>query len=88
MRSFIYGEAGEMTQKEVWRIRKMIQRLVPLEDKYCEICGRCYELHRHHRNEDITDNRIENIAVICKFCHHKIHSRVQPVRIRQWAMVQ
>ena len=77
-----------MTQKEIWRIRKKIQRLVPTTGRVCEICGRDHSLHRHHRNESIVDNRIENIAIICKSCHNRIHSRIQSVRVRQWVLAQ
>lgn len=44
----------------------------------CENCGRSFKndpknLHVHHVNRMKSDNRPENLAVLCKWCHEKVH---------------
>lgn len=45
----------------------------------CEECGDARKrprwLIRHHRNGNTLDNRPENIQVLCRSCHPKIHYR-------------
>lgn len=44
----------------------------------CEACGSPHRRHAHHKNEDWTDNRPENIQTLCVFCHqfwHSMHRR-------------
>lgn len=31
------------------------------------------ELHRHHRDEDPTNNVPENIQILCRACHNAVH---------------
>lgn len=44
----------------------------------CENCGRNFKndpknLHVHHVNRMRSDNREENLAVLCKWCHTEVH---------------
>src|SRR5262252_3789804 len=42
----------------------------------CERCGKVEpRLHRHHRNHIATDNRPENIEILCALCHVRHHLR-------------
>lgn len=46
----------------------------------CEDCGVGYSgprsLHRHHVNSDATDNRPENLLVLCPRCHRRRHEDI------------
>lgn len=39
----------------------------------CEICGKKEKLDVHHKDCDEQNNNIENLQVLCRSCHMKIH---------------
>jgi len=41
----------------------------------CEACGSQEKLRVHHKNKNRQDNRIENLMIVCKSCHNKIHEK-------------
>lgn len=46
-----------------------------------EVCDRCpatTDLHIHHRDRDVTNNAQENLQVLCRSCHLKLHWREDP----------
>ncbi len=60
-------------RRKMWRIRKMIQRkYVITSETVCE-CGSNYKLERHHIDGNRKNNKLDNIKIICKKCHDKIH---------------
>jgi len=63
--------------RETYALRKQAQTLYPFTfGEVCEICLKpVAELHRHHLNSDIGDNRPENIQKICGGCHNRIEPR-------------
>ena len=61
-------------QREVWRIRKMVQKMVSIQNSNCRICGGTENLERHHIDGDIRHNSLENITIICEECHDGIHN--------------
>ena len=42
-----------------------------LKEEKCELCGYTENLELHHRNGVPTDNRLENLQVLCPNCHAK-----------------
>ncbi len=42
-----------------------------LKERKCEICGYTEVIELHHINGDPTDNRIENLQILCPNCHSK-----------------
>ena len=59
--------------KSVWRLRERYKKLKGIN--HCEICGikewlgNPIALEIHHRNGVNTDNRLENLIVLCPNCH-------------------
>lgn len=52
----------------------------------CEDCGRIRltrNIHIHHKNGDYTDNRYDNLAVVCKWCHPIADILMRAERVRQ-----
>ena len=62
-----------MSQKEIWRIRKLVQRMVPIDETSRCRCGRKKNLHRHHSDGNILNNDVSNIVVLCRRCHIQAH---------------
>ena len=58
---------------EQWKQLKSI-RLRIAQNK-CECCGSTNKLHLHHVNyERLTQELIEDVAILCEECHNKVHS--------------
>jgi hypothetical protein len=56
--------------------RSFRKHVFVLKEKKCMICGYdeydfCLDLH--HIDKDCTNNKIENIAILCAMCHRKLH---------------
>jgi hypothetical protein len=57
------------------------RRLIELRGNGCENCGVTEWLGEelvpdvHHKNEDRTDNRFENLLIVCPNCHRHFHPR-------------
>ncbi len=41
----------------------------------CQICNTREKLCIHHIDEDFKNNDLENIMVVCRGCHNKIHKK-------------
>lgn len=47
-----------------------------VRDLYCDNCGynkHNYNLDIHHIDEDCTNNKIDNLGVLCAICHRDLH---------------
>ena len=53
--------------------RYLKKRLIEsgIKPNYCEICGFSDKVELHHINGDPTDNRLENLQILCPNCHSK-----------------
>lgn len=57
------------------------KRLIEIRGNRCETCGITKWLGDelvpdiHHKNEDRTDNRLENLLVVCPNCHRHFHPK-------------
>ena len=43
-------------------------------DRICIDCGSKENIHIHHKNQNISDNRPENLVALCKSCHSRLHT--------------
>jgi hypothetical protein len=66
-----------MSRREIWRLRKAIQRKYQLKGKVCKVCGSKEHLERHHKTNDL---RIEKIEILCDKCHAEHHAKVGVMR--------
>lgn len=44
----------------------------------CEICGKTGRLDVHHKDKNTSNNSVENLMVVCRSCHNRIH-RPKPI---------
>jgi DNA-directed RNA polymerase subunit RPC12/RpoP len=42
----------------------------------CIKCGKSYRLAVHHIDGDEENNALENLAVLCQYCHAKLHEYI------------
>jgi hypothetical protein len=56
-------------------IRDYRQLGIEAHGEECQVCGATENIIVHHRNEDRSDNRIENLLPLCSSCHGKVHNR-------------
>ena len=53
-------------------------RIIRKEDmKECMFCGSTKNLCRHHIDKNRTNNTAENLVVVCRSCHAKIHNLIE-----------
>ncbi len=43
----------------------------------CAVCGKKEGLHIHHKDEDSSNNQIDNLVVLCGVCHKKTHMKIR-----------
>ena len=43
----------------------------------CVTCGKNEGLHIHHKDQNPSNNVIENLSVLCGVCHKKVHMKVR-----------
>ena len=51
---------------------RKINELILCKGK-CEICGSTQKLDVHHKDENASNNALDNLQVLCRSCHMKIH---------------
>ncbi len=45
------------------------------KEKKCELCGSSKSIDVHHKDFDYKNNTPENIMILCRSCHMKIHRK-------------
>ena len=43
------------------------------KEKRCEICGSKRNIDVHHKDKNYRNNTAENIMIVCRSCHMKLH---------------
>lgn len=55
--------------------------------KECNRCDSAEKLHRHHKDEDVLNNAVDNIEVLCATCHQNHHKVGSEMTIR-WSSIK
>ena len=48
--------------------------------EHCQICKDKTKTQVHHINGNSKDNKIQNLGVVCSYCHHAIHENGKNTR--------
>ncbi|MHA1589146.1 MAG: HNH endonuclease signature motif containing protein [Candidatus Njordarchaeales archaeon] len=66
---------------EKWKIREKYME----QEGLCAMCGASLErgFHAHHLNGDHSDNRLENLQLLCPSCHYSTFKKKQLERHRR-----
>ena len=43
----------------------------------CAVCGKTEGLHIHHKDENSSNNQMNNLVVLCGVCHKKTHMKIR-----------
>lgn len=54
-------------------LKKIVKLVKDLKCEYCKYDKREYNLDIHHIDEDPTNNKIDNLSVLCAMCHRDYH---------------
>lgn len=71
----LYGKVKENTRSPISERDKDI-----IFNKFgneCSICNRKEGLHIHHKDHNPSNNRLDNLILLCGVCHKKIHMKVR-----------
>lgn len=71
----VYGQAQKKKRRQLTEEEKDI-----IFDKFhnqCTTCGQTEGLHIHHKDQNPSNNTIENLSVLCGVCHKKVHMKVR-----------
>jgi len=58
--------------RKMWK-KWAVDAIYEMQEGVCSNCGAGLEqtgFHQHHKNEDHSDNSLENLVLLCPRCHH------------------
>jgi 5-methylcytosine-specific restriction endonuclease McrA len=61
--------------KRNWHEQNYFGHTGLLKDKKCAICQGKKDLLIHHIDGDRNNNKLNNLVVLCRRCHPKVHNR-------------
>ncbi len=76
----------EKAEKKLYGKKKTIRKSMPLNEKemilskfnnQCAVCIQTEGLHIHHKDHNPSNNKMENLVVLCGVCHKKTHMKVR-----------
>lgn len=73
MRKAFVRTDGQQLYGDAHASARAITYLLEGREKVCEICGSTKSIDVHHRDGNHNNNAAENLMVVCRSCHMKIH---------------
>ena len=64
------GISQRFIYQDYWKIRDEVIKSHP----YCSFCNKTENIFCHHIDGNPKNNILNNLLVICRSCHNKIHS--------------
>jgi 5-methylcytosine-specific restriction endonuclease McrA len=76
----------EKAEKKLYGKKKTTRVNIPSDEKemilskfnnQCVVCNQTEGLHIHHKDHNPSNNKMENLVVLCGVCHKKAHMKVR-----------
>ena len=74
-KAFVKKDASLQENGQAHQSAKKIGYLIGNRERVCEICGSTRSIDVHHKDHDFHNNSPENLMVLCRSCHMKIHRK-------------
>lgn len=71
-KGFLKLDSDKQSDRNGRATAQRINELILHKDK-CEICGSKKNIDVHHKDENPSNNVLDNLMVLCRSCHMKIH---------------
>lgn len=78
-KNFVKTNAAYQNNREAHASARKLVYLIDEREKVCEICGSTKNIDVHHKDGDFHNNSKENLMLVCRSCHMKLHRPVQKV---------
>lgn len=73
-KAFVVKDASEQTWSGAHESARKIVYLIEEREKKCEICGSTKNVDIHHKDFNHQNNNSDNLMLVCRSCHLKIHN--------------
>lgn len=79
--AFVTKDASRQTWSGAHESARKIVYLIENREKVCEICGSKINVDIHHKDGNHQNNVSENLMLVCRSCHIKLHRKKSVCKI-------
>ncbi len=72
-KSFVKTDGNKQLYGPAHHSARKITYLLENKEKKCVLCGSTNKIDVHHKDGDFHNNSVENLIVVCRSCHLKLH---------------
>ena len=80
-KAFVKTGDGDQDYSPAHHSSRRIAYLIENREMKCEICGSTNNIDVHHIDGNYRNNKPENLQIVCRSCHLKIHNPKKKCRI-------
>lgn len=73
-KAFVCKDGSKQTYRGTHQSSYRIMFTVEEREKKCEICGSSISIDVHHKDGNCHNNSLDNLMVVCRSCHMKLHN--------------
>lgn len=71
-KSYVKKDGGQL-YTPAHKSAREIMYLIGQREKVCELCGATKSIDVHHKDGDYKNNSLDNLMIVCRSCHMKLH---------------
>ena len=80
-KAYIKKDGSSQLYSPAHHSSRKIAYLINQKERVCEICGSAQNIDVHHKDGDFHNNTSDNLLVVCRSCHMKLHRPKASCRI-------